>query len=96
MIVNQEVTAAMKLQDLYYGNIIPCQHDVRSDSEYAKHSLEFLDMCETLEKRLSVGRHAAYELVNSGEIQSFKVGKNIRIPKIIVIEYILGTRRCCL
>ena len=36
MIVSQEVTAAMKLQDLYYGNVIPCQHDVRKDSDYAK------------------------------------------------------------
>ena len=53
MIVGQEVTAAMKLQDLYYGNVIPCQHDVRKSSEYAKRSLELLEMCDTLEKRLS-------------------------------------------
>ena len=53
MIVGQEVTAAMKLQDLYYGNVIPCQHDVRKDSNYAKLSLELLEMCDTLEKRLS-------------------------------------------
>ena len=53
MIVGQEVTAAMKLQDLYYGNVIPCQHDVRKDSDYAKRSLELLEMCDTLEKRLS-------------------------------------------
>ena len=53
MIVGQEVTAAMNLQDLYYGNVIPCQHDVRKDSDYAKRSLELLEMCDTLEKRLS-------------------------------------------
>ncbi len=53
MIVGQEVTAAMKLQDLYYGNVIPCQHDVRKGSDYAKRSLELLEMCDTLEKRLS-------------------------------------------
>lgn len=53
MIVGQEVTAEMKLQDLYYGNVIPCQHDVRKDSDYAKRSLELLEMCDTLEKRLS-------------------------------------------
>ena len=53
MIVGQEVTAAMKLQDLYYGNFIPCQHDVRQESDYAKRSLELLEMCGTLEKRLS-------------------------------------------
>lgn len=43
----------MKLQDIYYGNAIPCQHDVRKDSDYAKRSLELLEMCDTLEKRLS-------------------------------------------
>ena len=43
----------MKLQDLYYGNVIPCQHDVRKDSEYAKRSQELLEMCDTLGKRLS-------------------------------------------
>ncbi len=43
----------MKLQDLYYGNVIPCQHDVRRNSDYAKQSLELLEMCDTLEKRLS-------------------------------------------
>ena len=53
MIVGQEVTAAMKLQDLYYGNVIPCQHDVRKDSDYVKRSLELLETCDTLEKRLS-------------------------------------------
>ena len=53
MIVGQEVNAAMKLQDLYYGNVIPCQHDVRKDSDYAKRSLELLEKCDTLEKRLS-------------------------------------------
>ena len=53
MIVGQEVTAAIKLQDLYYGNVIPCQHDVRKDSDYANRSLELLEMCDTLEKRLS-------------------------------------------
>ena len=53
MIVGREVTAAMKLQDLYYGNVIPCQHDVRKDSNYAKRSIELLELYDTLEKRLS-------------------------------------------
>ena len=43
----------MKLQDLYYGNVIPCQHDIMKESDYAKRSLELLEMCDTLEKRLS-------------------------------------------
>ena len=38
MIVGQEVTAEMKLQGLYYGNVIQCQHDVIKNSDYAKRS----------------------------------------------------------
>lgn len=44
----------MKLHDIYYGNITPCQHSIKSESEYAKHSLELLKMCDSLEKRLSL------------------------------------------
>ena len=43
----------MKLQDIYYGNVIPCQHDVRKDSDYAKRSMELLEMCDSLKERLS-------------------------------------------
>jgi hypothetical protein len=53
MIDGQEVTAAMKLQDLYYGNITPCEHSVKSESKYAKRTRNLLDMCDSLEKRLS-------------------------------------------
>ena len=53
MIGGREVTAAMKVQDLYYGNSMPCQHSVKSESEYAKRTRDLLDMCDTLEKRLS-------------------------------------------
>ena len=38
---------------------------------------------------LSVGRHAAYQLVNDGTIQSFMVGRNIKIPKLSIIEFLL-------
>ena len=53
MIVGREPTAAMKLQDLYYGNVIPCQHDVKKDSDYAKRSIEILELYDALKKRLS-------------------------------------------
>ncbi|MBQ8959912.1 MAG: hypothetical protein IJ071_01695 [Ruminococcus sp.] len=43
----------MKLQDLYYGNITPCEHSVKSESDYAKRSLELLEMCDSLKERLS-------------------------------------------
>lgn len=43
-----------------------------------------------LMKMLSVGRHAAYQLVDSGAVRSFKVGRNIKIPKLGIIEYMLN------
>ena len=53
MIVGREVTAAMKLQDLYYGNVTPCEHNVKSESEYAKRTRDLLEMCESLRQRPS-------------------------------------------
>ncbi len=40
MIVGQEVTAAMKLQDLYYGNVIPCQLDFMRGKQFASQKTE--------------------------------------------------------
>ena len=41
-----------------------------------------------LAKLLGIGRNAAYEIVNRGEIRSVKIGKTIRIPKSAVIEFV--------
>ena len=41
-----------------------------------------------LRSALGIGRTKAYELVNSGEIQSIKVGKSIRIPKKALLDYV--------
>ena len=38
---------------------------------------------------LAIGRNKAYELVNSGEIPSFRIGRGIKIPKDGVREYVL-------
>ena len=41
-----------------------------------------------LAKLLGIGRNAAYDIVNSGNIRSVKIGRTIRIPKSAVIEFI--------
>ena len=41
-----------------------------------------------LSQMLNIGKNKAYELINSGEIKSFKIGKVHKIPKIWIIDYI--------
>lgn len=38
-----------------------------------------------------IGKKTAYELLQSGEIRHMKIGRSYKIPKISVIEYLLGT-----
>lgn len=42
------------------------------------------DLCEVFK----VGRGRIYELLQSKQIQGFRLGKNWKIPKIAVIDYI--------
>lgn len=37
---------------------------------------------------LNVGRKSVYELLKSGEIPAFRIGKNWKIPKDAIIHYI--------
>lgn len=43
---------------------------------------------EDLMRVLSIGRNTAYELVRSGKIKGVRVGKQIRIPRSALIEYL--------
>lgn len=43
---------------------------------------------EELMPILGVGRNTAYELVRSGQIRSVKIGRQIRVPKDAVIEFL--------
>ena len=43
---------------------------------------------EDLMPILGVGRNTAYELVRSGQIRSIRVGRQLRIPKPFLIEYL--------
>ena len=39
---------------------------------------------------LRVGRNATYELIRSGQLRHYKVGRSIRIPRDAVSEFING------
>ncbi len=47
---------------------------------------------EDLMPILGVGRNTAYELVRSGQIRSIRVGRQLRIPKPFLIEYLTARR----
>ena len=44
---------------------------------------------QQLMEMLQIGQVLAYKLVKSGEIQSRKVGREYKIPKQSIVEYIL-------
>ena len=43
---------------------------------------------EDLMPILGIGRNTAYELVRSGQIRSIRIGRQIRIPKDSILEYL--------
>ena len=45
---------------------------------------------EEAAKALRIGRNAAYDLIKSGEIKYKRIGKQILIPKVYLIDYILS------
>jgi excisionase family DNA binding protein len=48
---------------------------------------------EDLREMLSVGKNAAYTLLNTGEIKAFHYGRVWRIPKQAVIDFVLENSR---
>ena len=58
------------------------------------HSLDELPLVLTVEDLmpvLGIGRNAAYALVRSGQIRSIKVGRQFRIPREAVSEFLTGS-----
>ena len=47
---------------------------------------------EDLMPILGIGRNTAYELVRSKQIYSVKIGRQLRIPKQALIEYLTSSR----
>jgi len=48
---------------------------------------------EDLMPILGIGRNTAYELVRCGQIRSIRIGKQLRIPKQALIDYLSGTNQ---
>lgn len=45
---------------------------------------------EDLMPILGIGRNTAYELVRCGKIRSIRIGRQLRIPKDALVEYLSG------
>ncbi len=48
---------------------------------------------EDLMPVLDIGRNTAYSLVRSGQIRSVKVGRQLRIPGDVLVEFLRGGPR---
>ena len=48
---------------------------------------------EELMPILGIGRNIAYELVRSGRLHSIRVGRQVRIPKNALIEFLGGREK---
>ena len=45
-----------------------------------------------IQEMLKIGRHQAYSLIISGKIYGIKVGKAYKIPKVKLIEFLIGEK----
>ncbi|MBS6317096.1 MAG: helix-turn-helix domain-containing protein [Firmicutes bacterium] len=45
---------------------------------------------EDLMPLLGIGRNTAYELIRSGQIRSVRIGRQIRIPRDALLEFLDG------
>jgi excisionase family DNA binding protein len=43
---------------------------------------------EDLMPLLGIGRNTAYELIHSGQIRSIRIGRQIRIPREALLEFL--------
>ena len=53
-----------------------------------RHDLPMTLRVEDLMPILGIGRNTAYELIRSGEIRSVRIGRQIRIPREALLEFL--------
>ena len=54
------------------------------------HDLPLTLRVEDLIPILGIGRNTAYELIRSGQIRSIRIGRQIRIPRDALLEFLNG------
>ena len=48
--------------------------------------LSIEEMCAAL----NIGKNTAYQLIKDGDLKSIRIGKVHKIPKVWLVEYVLG------
>ena len=56
------------------------------------HDLPMILRVKDLMPILGIGRNTAYELIRSGQIRSVRVGRQIRIPREALLEFLYGRK----
>ena len=56
------------------------------------HDLPMILRAEDLMPILGIGRNTAYELIRSGQIRSVRIGRQIRIPREALLEFLDGRK----
>ena len=56
------------------------------------HDLPMTLRVEDLMPLLGIGRNTAYELIRSGQIRSVRIGRQIRIPREALLEFLDGRK----
>lgn len=71
-------------ESVYHDGASPCTHQDTNDYPDV---VSVKQMCIMLG---GISMKTAYKLLGNGEIHHLKIGKSFKIPKICVIEYLLG------
>ena len=56
------------------------------------HGLPMTLRVEDLMPLLGIGRNTAYQLIRSGQIRSVRIGRQIRIPREALLEFLDGRK----
>ena len=67
-------------------------NEEKINPDFTLHELPLTLTVTDLMRVLGIGRNTAYNLVNSGEIYSIKVGRQVRIPRQALIDYMTPRR----
>lgn len=46
-----------------------------------------------VQQALHIGKNTAYKLIDNKELKSICIGRNIRVPKMYLIDFVMGNKQ---